>query len=121
MKGFELGRKGEKSAERYLSQKGFRILERNFREKWGEIDLVCQKGGLIVFVEVKTRHSLSRGHPLESITSFKKERLLRTGYLYLAQNGILGKPFRFDLVTIIWDEQGKIKEVDHLENFLEEK
>ena len=120
MERFELGQKGEKSAERYLSQKGFRILERNFRKRWGEIDLVCQKGGLIVFVEVKSRKSLSQGHPLESITSFKKERLLHAGYLYLAENGFLGKPFRFDLITIVWDNREKIKEIQHLENFLEE-
>ncbi|MCR4433528.1 MAG: YraN family protein [Caldiserica bacterium] len=120
MESFKLGPQGEKSAEKYLFKKGFRILERNFRERGGEIDLVCERKGIIVFVEVKSRRSLVRGHPLESITPFKKERLLRAGYLYLAKKGILGKPFRFDLVTIVWDERGRVKEIEHLENFLEE-
>ncbi|MCR4428886.1 MAG: YraN family protein [Caldiserica bacterium] len=120
MESSDLGPHGEKLAEKFLRRAGFRILERNFRRKGGEIDLVCVKNGVIVFVEVKTRKSLASGHPLESLTPFKKERLLRTGYQYLAEKQIFEKAFRFDLVAILLDTGGRVREIQHIENFLED-
>lgn len=119
MKNSKLGPQGERLAENFLKRSGFRILERNFRINGGEIDLICEKRGIIVFVEVKARKSLVSGHPLESITPFKRERLLRTGLFYLNEKKIPDKPFRFDLVAIVFDDGGEVKEIKHLENFLE--
>lgn len=119
MESFKLGFQGERFAENFLKRSGFRILERNFRKNGGEIDLICEKRGTIVFVEVKTRKSLVSGHPLESITPLKQEKLLRMGLLYLNEKKIPDRPFRFDLVAIIFDEGGRVKEIQHLENFLE--
>jgi putative endonuclease len=119
MDNLKLGTDGERAALKFLKRKGFRVLERNFRAKGGEIDLICLNGECIVFVEVKSRSSFNFGHPVEAITEFKKEKLLKTAYLYLTQKNLIGKPFRFDLVSIVWGKEGKIREISHLKNFLE--
>jgi putative endonuclease len=116
----QAGPAGEAFAAQFLKRKGFRLLERNYRSRWGEIDLICQKGGILVFVEVKTRTSLASGHPLEAITPWKRDRLLRTGQCYLLAHRAQERPYRFDLVAIVWDSTGTPPQVSHLENVLEE-
>jgi len=78
----ELGRRGEKLAEQHLEARGYRLIERNWRCRHGEIDLVMRGGASIVFVEVKTRTSTAFGHPLEAITPQKLARLRRLAGLW---------------------------------------
>jgi putative endonuclease len=115
------GQRGEAVAASFLRRKGFRILERNFLLRGGELDLICRKGSTLVFVEVRARANLAFGHPLESITAAKRRHLLRAALVYLKKNHWEEQPFRFDLVAILWDERGWPKEITHLENCLEEE
>lgn len=93
------GRWGEEQAARYLERKGYRVLERNYLTRQGEIDLVCEKNGLLVFVEVRTRSSERFGSPEESVTAGKISRLRRTALHYLQVHGA-SRGFRFDVVAV---------------------
>jgi putative endonuclease len=94
----------ERLAERLLEGLGFRTLARNFTCKGGEIDLVCQDGEVLVFVEVRGRASTSHGHPEETVDRWKQRRIVRAAITYLLRNG-LGEPTcRFDVIGI--DETG---------------
>ena len=94
------GAAGEELAANFLTQQGYRILERNYRFERCEIDLVAQDGNELVFVEVKARHSEKFGSPEESVTDEKEERLKKAAEGYLVERGIENQPCRFDVVAI---------------------
>lgn len=96
----ETGRAGEDAAAAYLASQGYRILERNLRFRAGEIDLVAEESGTLVFVEVKTRTGTSFGSAAEAVTVGKQKRLIRLAGLYLARRGGTPPPCRFDVVTV---------------------
>ncbi|HRY14095.1 MAG TPA: YraN family protein [Syntrophomonadaceae bacterium] len=110
----ELGHKGEDLAASYLQKKGYRILQRNYRSKSGEIDIICCKPEIIVFVEVKTRTSKLYGSPEESITWRKRDHIRKTALDYLAADRRPFKELRFDVIGIMI-EQGVVTKVNHLE------
>lgn len=111
----EVGIDGESQAVEYLLNQGFKILKRNFFfGKVGEIDIIAEDKGILVFIEVKYRNSNSYGNPLETLT-FKKQNTLRRvaeGYLYI--NKIVNKECRFDVICFE-KEDGKTK-ITHLKN-----
>lgn len=80
------GKWGEGVALRYLQKKGCRVLEKNWRSRWGEIDLIVERGKILIFVEVKFRHSRTYGRGAESIHPLKQQRLVRTALHYLQQH-----------------------------------
>lgn len=94
------GWSGEAIAERYLVAKGFRLLDRRFRLRNGEIDLVMEDEGTIVFVEVRRRRTERGGDPLESIGSRKQGHLVRSARVYLHVRGLEDRRCRFDVVAI---------------------
>ncbi len=96
-----LGPRGEEAAARHLESLGFRILERRFRTKAGEIDLVAEEGGALVFVEVKSRSSLGFGRPSEAVDGRKQARLRRAAEAYLQRCSALERPCRFDVVEVL--------------------
>jgi len=108
-----LGNRGEEAAARYLSGRGLRILERGYRARCGEIDLIAREGEELVFVEVKTRHSLRFGDPLEAVTETKRRRIIRAASLYLQSTGSWDSPCRFDLVAVRFGPGGA-EEVEHV-------
>lgn len=81
-----LGKRGEDLAVHYLQRHGFTILAVNYRTPYGELDIVCQKDALMLFVEVKTRRSATYGLPEEAITPRKKQHLLQAAQYYLQTN-----------------------------------
>jgi putative endonuclease len=95
-----LGHDWEREAERALVAAHYRILERNFRTKRGEIDLVAEDGGTLCFVEVKGRRSRAFGSGADSVTLEKQRRILGAAGVYLARSGGWGRPCRFDVVCI---------------------
>ena len=98
---YDTGVRGEETAERYLTEKGMRCLERRHREKTGEIDLIMEDGDTLVFVEVKARYSSPRpGQGLLAVTPAKQRRIAKTAALYLMKHGELRRPVRFDAVEI---------------------
>ena len=100
------GRLGEDLAGRFLVARGYRILERRFRTRAGEIDIIARDGDTLVFVEVKTRHSLGCGTPAESVDRRKRARISRTALAYLARLGRADIPCRFDVVEVFLDPAG---------------
>ncbi len=103
----ELGKRGERIAERHLRRKGYRILERNFRGAGAEIDLVAMDGPTLVFVEVKTRRTEIAGTPQEAIDSNKQSHLRRAGEIYAQSRHVQDRPMRFDVVAIVADRRGR--------------
>ncbi len=102
MKGLrELGRRGEERAADYLRRKGYRILERNYQTREGEIDIVAKQGGTLVFVEVKTARGLSFGHPQSWVNRRKRAHLFRAALAYMAEKGNLEASCRFDVIAIV--------------------
>lgn len=97
----ELGREGEVLAARLLTGKGYRILARNYRTAGGEVDLVCQDGDTLVFVEVKTRSAGSLGRPDQAVTRVKRGRLVRAAAAFLSEHDGWERPCRFDVVAVV--------------------
>ena len=96
-----LGRAGEDLAARHLETLGFRVLERRFRTRDGEIDLVAADGPTVVFVEVKTRSGSACGRPAEAVDGRKQSRLLRAARVWLHRHGATERPCRFDVVEVL--------------------
>jgi len=110
----DLGRKGERLALDFLRKKGYRIIETNYRTRRGEIDIVCEHGGCIVFVEVKTRRSLSFGNPEEAVNERKRRKMLDTASRYLLERSRIDKvDCRFDVIAIV---EGKRQTITHIQD-----
>jgi len=111
----ELARAGEDIAARFLAAKGWRIVGRNVRcGRTGEIDIVAERGGMLAFVEVKTRSSSRFGTPGESVTRRKQARLRSLARLYLMRTKPRASAIRFDVVEV--RTGGAHPVVTHLEN-----
>lgn len=95
-----VGDKGEDIACDFLKKQGYKILERNFRIRGGEIDIVAKDKNYLVFVEVKTRYSYDYGLPVESITPWKIKYLLKTAQFYLLKVKWGDGPYRLDFVGV---------------------
>lgn len=96
------GARGEELACRELQRSGFEILERNWRCRSGEVDIVARDGGVTVFVEVKERTGESHGKGFEAVTYGKRRRIVRASRLYAAARGIYETPIRYDVISIDW-------------------
>jgi len=110
----KLGNWGEDLAHRMLREKGYAILDTNYRCRWGEIDIVAQEGDEIVFVEVRTRSSSVYGSPEESVTRAKVRRLVATALDYLQTQGGALVSWRIDLVAVRTSRTGNSPRIDHL-------
>jgi len=96
-----LGQRGEEIAVQYLQNRGYRILGRNFRTRYGELDVICMKKDVLVFVEVKTRRSLAYGTAEEALTPAKIEHIRKVALHYLNAHPVKHKEIRFDVITIL--------------------
>ena len=96
----ELGRFGEERAARYLRLRGYRILETNYACRFGEIDLIAQRGRYLVFVEVKLRKNANFAEAREFVTYGKQRRILKSASLWLAAHGSDELQPRFDVIEI---------------------
>lgn len=108
-----LGKIGEEVARKYLSSKGYRIIERNFHTRYGEIDIICFKADTMVFVEVKTRRSQKFGLPYESVTQKKINHLRTAALIYLESLEKPVKNIRFDVISILI--QNEKPTIQHIE------
>ena len=109
----DLGRRGEEVAAQWFAQHGYSILDRNWRCRAGELDLVVRRDDMTIFVEVKTRTSVAFGHPFEAITRAKAARLRRLAAEWCAahEGGIAG--LRIDAIAII-DAWSSAPKIEHL-------
>jgi len=113
----ERGDWGEERAARYLRLHGYRVLERNFRCRQGEIDIIAQKGDIVAFVEVKQRKNAEHGEAREFVTFSKQRRIIAAAELWLVKSGCELQP-RFDVIEI-YAPQGTgtlFPRINHLEN-----
>jgi putative endonuclease len=105
-----LGRAGENRAVNYLKENGYKIAEKNFKTRIGEIDVIAEKDGIIIFIEVKTRSSNAFGEPSEAVNYVKQSKYVKVASEYLIRKGLVDSPCRFDVIEII---DGKINHIDN--------
>ena len=110
-----LGILGEELAGHYLARLGYKILLKNYENSLGEIDLVAKERGALVFIEVKTRSSLSMGSPLESVTFHKRAQIVKCAQYYMKRYGIKDVPCRFDVVSVFIPPGGEPR-IEVIEN-----
>ncbi|WP_294344366.1 YraN family protein [Prosthecochloris sp.] len=116
----DLGRQGEMTATAFLLEKGYRILDRNYRYRRNEIDIVAADKQTLCFIEVKTRSSDVKGHPLEAVTREKQQEIIKAASAYLTTLPAPEPDCRFDVIAIIVHSfaNGRIKkfELEHITN-----
>jgi len=104
-----IGDFGESAAADYLRQAEYEILERKYRLKIGEIDIIAKQNNIFVFIEVKTRRSTRYGFPAEAVTYRKQQKILSTAQCYLKQIGQNNACCRFDVMEIFLTQQQVVK------------
>ena len=109
-----LGKRGEEEAARFLKKRGFRIVDRNVRSRFGEIDLVARDGKTLVFVEVKARRESDGDPPEAAVTGGKQRRLGQLAQHYLKWKRLGEVPCRFDVVAVTLDARDHVKTLRHL-------
>lgn len=114
-----VGKWGEDQASLYLESKGYRIVARNVRTGYGEIDLIASNEFGLVFVEVKTRTNLKFGYPEQAVTGRKMEHMVSAAQAYISENPGRGdQSWRIDVIAIFKQEKSKnnVVEIMHFEN-----
>ncbi len=111
-----IGKKGEVLAERHLKKVGLTVIKRNFKTNMGEIDLICEDGEQIVFVEVKNYSSRNFYHPSFSIDKKKRQCMINAAKQYIFKNNLFSKNARFDVVAIYRDEKQKTTKIEHFKS-----
>jgi len=117
----EVGKLGEKAAQKFLKKRGYRIRETGFRCRHGEIDIIAQQKGCLVFVEVRTKSNLDFGTPEESIAKAKKKRLIASALTYTTTHQDIPSLWRIDVVAIELDDTGKTRRIELIENAVEQE
>ena len=111
----EVGNLGENTAVKFLKKNRFKILERNYKTKFGEIDIICENSEYIVFVEVKTR---KQGTPIPGYTAVnykKQQHIIKTASMYLFESKSLKQP-RFDIIEVEYCSDGTAFVKEHYED-----
>ena len=113
-----VGEVGEDHACRYLRSKGYKLVARNFRVAYGELDIVALKGEMVCFIEVKTRSLNAAVSPLDNIGRQKQQRLLRAANAFLLERGAVGAvDFRFEAVEVwVKPHTARVVRIEHLPN-----
>lgn len=101
-----IGQLGEAAAVCYLQKNGFRILTRNYRNRYGEIDIIACEKKQVCFIEVKTRASTSCGDPWEAVSAAKQNKIARLALVFLQENEWDNVQVRFDVVAVMVDQSG---------------
>ncbi len=104
------GRIGELKAQKYLEKKGYKIVEVNFKNQLGEIDIIASRKKKLFFVEVKSRETLQYGRPSEAVDFRKRQKIRNVAMSYLKMKGLQEKECQFDVIEILGDD------INHIEN-----
>jgi len=111
-----LGKRGEDIAEKYLLEHGFEILDRNFQNRYGEIDIIAKDKDTLVFVEVKTRLSEKFGLPEEAVTPLKIKKITKSGQYYRNLKNNLPEGDRIDVVAIVFNSMLTLERIELIKN-----
>lgn len=109
----EKGKKGEFIAKEYLISKDYNILDLNYRNKIGEIDIIALDKSTLVFIEVKTRTSINFGYAYEAVNRKKQEKIIYCSHLYIKQKRLMDYQIRYDIIEVYLTSNIKI---NHIEN-----
>ena len=115
----EVGVRGEELAADFLKGRGYRILQRNYRCRQGELDIIARHGECLVFVEVRTKTSSDFGTPEESVTCSKKEKLISLANVYLQNLDAQPRSWRIDVVAVELTPDGRTARLEHIENAID--
>ena len=110
------GKLGEKIASNFLQKNGYSIIDRNFKVKFGEIDIIASKDDVIHIIEVKTKTSDNKGFPYEQVNSKKLKNLIRLTNLYTKYKKIKDSKLSIDIVSILLDKNSKYYDIKLFEN-----
>ena len=110
-----IGSRGEELATAFLVRNGLKIVERNFRCKGGEVDIIARDGKTIVFIEVKSRRTLTYGVPQLAVTDFKQRQISKAALTWLSKNRLHDSPARFDVIAILL-ENDYSHQIEHIKN-----
>ena len=110
------GKLGEDLASNFLKEKAYRIIDRNFHSRTGEIDLIATNKGILVFVEVKTRWNASYGRPEESVTPWKIKSIISAAQYFKLLHPELPAALQIDVVAVELDGRNQSKTITHLQN-----
>jgi len=116
MDNIKIGKYGEDVASKYLETKGYTIKERNYRTFLGEIDIVCEYKGNIIFVEVKTRCSDKFGQPEEAINFNKQQKIIKNALCYMSKYHLWEQNCCFDVILISITKNRDLKNIKHVRN-----
>jgi len=113
--GDNVGQSGEDIAVSFLRNRGYTIRGRNYRKRFGEIDIIASVGDTVVFVEVKTRTSTYCGKPFEAVDYRKRRRMVKAALDYLSSHRLVDRPARLDVIGVLLSP-GRPPEIDHIIN-----
>jgi len=116
MDNIKIGKYGEDLACKYLETKGYKIKERNCRTYSGEIDIICEYKGNIIFVEVKTRRSDKFGYPEEAVNLVKQRKIIKNALCYMSRYHLWGENCCFDVVLVRISKLEGRKSIKHIRN-----
>lgn len=111
-----IGYYGEDLASSYLISKGYYLLSKNFKNKYGEIDLIFRYDGMIIFVEVKSRYNYSYGLPLEAVTYYKQKQIINLCKFYILTKKLFNYNCRFDVVEVYFNKDNESYFLNHIED-----
>lgn len=115
----EIGKLGEKIAKEYLENKGYSVIDQNYKNKYAETDIIAKHKGVMVFVEVKTRVGEQFGAPEDALNRDKKYRLVRNAQAYIVRN-IRTNPcnyfYRIDAICIVLNQEKQVERINHYQN-----
>lgn len=112
----KLGQHGEKIAVRHLWKNGYRIIETNYKDKYGEIDIIAEEGEVLAFIEVKTRTSTDFGQPEQAVDDEKQSHISRAAQNYCALKKVKTRQCRFDVVSILVDPETTKQTIQLIKN-----
>lgn len=114
-----LGAFGENMACSYLEKNGYRILERNFSCKAGEVDIIAMEGDIIAFIEVKCRTGIGYGSPSEAVSYYKQNRIVKTALFFMTKYKIFDYMCRFDVIEVLTDGTTEDTSINLIKNAFE--
>lgn len=111
-----IGDYGEFIASEYLVNNGYNILDRNFRNKFGEIDIICNINDILIFCEIKSRYTNSYGSPMESVTYLKQKQIIKLSNIYILSNKYFNYNVRYDVIEVILNISNNSFKLNHLKD-----
>lgn len=112
----EIGTHGEIIAKNFLISNGYKILDMNYRNKYGEIDIICKLNNIIIFYEIKSRYTNSFGSPIESITYHKQNQIIKLSQIYIIKNKLLNYNIRYDIIEVIFNNLNASYTLNHVKD-----